>query len=245
MESREFISIIVPTFSEAERIGGFLKRSDGLDPMVGREILVADGGSFDGTPEQAEAHGIRVLRNLPRQRAAQMNAAARVARGDIFLFLHVDTDLVPGCLNTLSSTMRAPDICGGAFARYYDSPSWFLRGTCWLAAWRGRASGWFLGDQAIFVRRSVFEIIGGYPEQDLFEDLDFSRRMKRHGRVVLLRPPVLSSDRRFKACGPLRTTWSDFRMTLRHLRNKRITVAREGRDAKNASASDPSFSRLE
>ena len=93
-----------------------------------------------------------------------------------------------------------------------------LRGTCALAGIRTRLSGWFLGDQAIFVRRDVFGRLAGFRDFDLFEDLDFSRRMRHEGRVVSLHPSVVSSARRFALYGPCRTTWTDLMTTWRYLR---------------------------
>jgi len=92
-----------------------------------------------------------------------------------------------------------------------------LRITCLLAGLRTRWAGWFLGDQAIFIRRHAFERLGGFQDLDLFEDLDLSRRMSKAGHVVTLFPPVISSSRRFKARGEVLTTLSDVRLTFRYL----------------------------
>ncbi len=113
------------------------------------------------------------------------------------LFLHADTRLAPSALRALQAALRHEEVVGGGFARRYDSASPFLRATCALAEARTRFCGWFLGDQAIFVRRTVFAALGGFSAWDVFEDLDFSRRLARVGRVVTLRPPVVSSARRF------------------------------------------------
>jgi rSAM/selenodomain-associated transferase 2 len=175
-------------------------------------------GSFDATVDVALERGARVLSSSVRQRASQMNLGAQSAHGDIFLFLHADTRLPQNALEKIEYAMAKRRVVGGGFARRYYSPSWFLRSTSALAELRTRLSGWFLGDQAIFVQRETFKTLGGFRDFNLFEDLDFSRRMRSAGRVVTLRPPVISSARRFSLCRPWRTTWSDLRATWRYLR---------------------------
>ena len=182
------------------------------------EVIVVDAGSFDATVDIALENGARVVSSNVKQRAAQMNLGAESARGSVFLFLHADTRLPKDALARIRSTTARSRVVGGGFARRYDSPSRFLRVTCALAGMRTRLSGWFLGDQAIFVRREVFNILGGFRDLNLFEDLDFSRRMRGEGRVVTLRPAVISSARRFSLCHPWRTTLSDLRTTWRYLR---------------------------
>ena len=117
--------------------------------------------------------------------------------------------------NRLSRRIKSS---AGDLPRRYDSSSWFLRITCLLAGLRTRWAGWFLGDQAIFIRREAFEQLGGFQDLDLFEDLDLSRRMARAGHVVTLFPPVISSSRRFRARGEVLTTVLDVWLTFRYLR---------------------------
>ncbi len=209
------ISVVIPAHNEAALLPQTFA-SVRLQNAP-HEIIVAGAGSTDETMELAEARGARVVESAHRQRAAQMNAGARMARGDSLLFLHADTLLAPPALDVIERAFRDPSIVGGGFARRFQPTSSILRLTCALAELRTRCCGWFLGDQAIFVRRSVFERLGGFREWDVFEDLDFSRRLARTGRVVTLRPPVISSGRRFAAHGALRTTWSDSCLTLRYL----------------------------
>jgi len=194
------------------------------------EIIVIDGGSSDGTAELAEKKSKRVLRTMERNRAIQMNEGRRLANGNVLLFLHADTLLAPLALEAIASAMRRSQVVGGAFARRYASRSVFLRMTCLLAELRGRTFGWFLGDQAIFVRSEVFDSLGGFREWEIFEDLDFSRRMQRVGEVVTLRPPVVSSARRFSARGPVRTTLSDFWLTCQYLLGKPVARRLQSHD---------------
>jgi GT2 family glycosyltransferase len=146
-----------------------------------------------------------------------MNLGAQRATGGALLFLHADTLLPRSALEQITTTLTQQEVVGGAFSRRYDSPSVVLQLTCLLADWRCRWFGWFLGDQAIFVRRSTFEALGGYREWPQFEDLDFSRRLARAGRVVTLTPPLASSARRFARRGALRQTALDLLLTFRYL----------------------------
>jgi rSAM/selenodomain-associated transferase 2 len=209
------VSVIIPACNEA---GYLFATLDSVgDSKAQREVIVVDAGSTDGTRELALERDLRLLPSDRRQRAYQMNLGAQYARGSIFLFLHADTVLPPAALDDIESTLSRDRIVGGGFARRYDSNSWFLRATCRLAGLRTRWAGWFLGDQAIFIRRETFERLGGYQDLDLFEDLDLSRRMAKAGRVVTLIGPVISSSRRFKARGEVLTTLSDVRLTFRYL----------------------------
>ena len=209
------ISIIIPAVNESATLRAILAAI--RSPVLPFETIVVDGCSSDETAAVAQACGMRVVSSLCRQRAYQLNLGARQARGEILLFLHADTVLPEGALDQIVHRLQDPQIMGGAFARRYASPSRLLRFTCLLARWRNRLIGWHLGDQAMFVRRGVFFQLGGFREVDLFEDLDFSRRLKKFGRLVTLLPCVTSSSRRFMSAGPARTTLRDFFLTMRYL----------------------------
>ncbi len=213
--SAPFVSVIIPALDEA----AFLEATVASVrcPFIAQEIIVVDGGSSDATPRLAERAGCRVIEMHRRQRAAQMNLGAASARGDVFVFLHADTHLQPGALRAIRDALRDPRVVGGAFFRRYDSPSRTLAATCRLAALRNHFLGWHLGDQAIFTRSHIFQRCGPFAEVDQFEDLDFSRRIAGCGRLVTLRPTVVSAARRFAARGPLLTTLRDFLLTCRYL----------------------------
>jgi len=215
MESSPFISIIIPAVNEAASLPRALSHLRA--ESVTHEVIVAVGPSYDGTASLAEAGGCVVVESRDRHRARQMNLGAARARGEVLLFLHADSLLPEGALEKIADALMDARITGGAFARRYDVRSRFLRATCLLAELRGRIFGVFLGDQAIFVRREVFGAIGGFQEMEIFEDFDFSQRMRRVGRTITLRPPIVSSGRRFYPEGPLAKTGRDFLMTCRYL----------------------------
>lgn len=177
-----------------------------------------------GEPETAAAvreQGVEALDLAAdrKGRARQMNAGAAAGGGDLLVFLHADTRLPAGARGQLESAWRAGKV-GGGFRRRFDSPSRFLRLTCRLADLRGRVLGWYFGDQTLWVRRDVFEALGGFPDLDSFEDLEFSRRLRSRGPTALLPGPTLSSARRFTNEGPWRRTWRDVGLTWRHFFGK-------------------------
>lgn len=212
------VSVIVPTWNEESGLAGCL-RSVGT-PYEGLEVIVVDGGSLDGTLGIAHTSRVRVVHSSVRQRAHQLNVGARMANGEILMFLHADTLLPRGWLAQLRSAFRAhPKAVGGAYCRRFDQASHWLSITCALADWRGRTWGVFLGDQAMFVRSDCFAHLGGFRAIDRCEDLEFSLRMKRAGSTLLLRGPVISSARRFRARGPFRQTLTDLSTAWRFIRH--------------------------
>ncbi len=215
MENSPLISVIIPAVNEAASLPKALNHLRA--ESVTHEIIVAVGPSYDGTASLAEAGGCVVVESPDRHRARQMNLGAARARGEVLLFLHADCLLPKGALEKIADSFMDARIAGGAFARRYDVRSRFLRATCLLAELRGRVFGVFLGDQAIFVRRPAFEALGGFREMEIFEDFDFSQRMRHAGKTITLRPPVVSSGRRFYPEGPLARTGRDLLLTCRYL----------------------------
>ena len=210
------ISVIIPTLNEAENLSSCLAAVRANQASC--EVWVVDGGSTDQTREVAAECNAQVINTSIRQRAAQLNLGAIRASGDILLFLHADTFLPASALQRVEAALTPEGVGGGAFARRFDSASLFLRLTCAIAEIRNRVIGWHLGDQAIFVKRTYFQALGGFRSWDRFEDLDFSRRLGALAKIVTLRPPVISSARRFSKEGAARRTLADFLLTLAYLR---------------------------
>jgi rSAM/selenodomain-associated transferase 2 len=209
------ISVIIPTYNEAAYLPATLDSI--ADSNTNKEVIVVDAGSVDGTSDLARARTARVLLSQRRQRAYQMNLGARHAYGALLLFLHADTVLPTAALDHIALSLSENGMVGGGFARRYNSDSWFLRTTCLFADLRTRLTGWFLGDQAIFVRKEAFEKLAGFRDLELFEDLDFSIRMTKTGKVTTLYPPVITSSRRFREDRVVTTTLSDLWLTCRYL----------------------------
>jgi rSAM/selenodomain-associated transferase 2 len=193
------LSVIIPALNEAENILKTIESVRQQDQEV--EIIVVDGGSIDGTSEIAQPHATVI--SSPRGRAVQMNAGARHASGDVLLFLHSDSVLAPGALAQLQGTLENPRIAGGTFTSIFDVNNFWLRfyAFCSTIDWLC----FRYGDQGIFVRRSIFEAMGGYAEIPLMEDIDLMRRLPKYGRRFLIRHyPVTTSARRFLEHGVVR-----------------------------------------
>jgi rSAM/selenodomain-associated transferase 2 len=195
--------VIVPVLDERDGIGAVLDHLAGLAGTF--EVLVADGGSRDGTPELAAAHpsAPRVLRAGPG-RARQQNAAAAEAAGEALLFLHADSRLPPGAYASLRAALRDPACPGGNFALRFDGRDAFTRTlTAWYAA--QRRLGVYYGDSSLWVRRGTWEALGGFRALPIMEDYDFVRRLERRGRTACLPGPAHTSSRRWRAAGVPRT----------------------------------------
>ncbi|MBI1356711.1 MAG: glycosyltransferase [Acidobacteria bacterium] len=199
------LSVIIPALNEAGRIGRTVRGA--LVPGVA-EVLVVDGGSRDGTAEEAAAAGARVLTGV-RGRGPQQNAGAREAVGETLLFLHADTTLPPDFPQHVERTLAAPGVAAGAFRFRLDEPGYSLRLVEWMVNRRSHLLQMPYGDQGIFLRRATFEQAGGFPEAPLLEDYELIRRLRRLGRIGIAPAPVVTSSRRWRRLGVWRTTWSN------------------------------------
>jgi rSAM/selenodomain-associated transferase 2 len=196
------LSVIVPTLNEERAIAPTLAAIARGAP--GAEVIVADGGSADATCAAVLALGARVI-EAAGGRARQMNAGARQAGGDVLAFVHADTAVPASFAADIAGALADPAVVGGRFDLALDStaPAYRLIGA--LISLRSRISRTATGDQAIFVRRETFERLGGFPDLELCEDLDFARKLKRAGRVACLRSRVTTSARRWQRDGLVRT----------------------------------------
>jgi rSAM/selenodomain-associated transferase 2/rSAM/selenodomain-associated transferase 1 len=201
-EASRRVSIIIPALNEADQLPATLHAAAAGKPF---EIIVADGGSKDDTPRIAESHGATLLRGKAG-RASQMNAGASIARGEVLLFLHADTWLPAGYSETVLTALRRSDAVGGAFrfaVRDHFRNRWLIQT---LANLRSHLLRFPYGDQALFVRRWVFDKLGGFPDFQIMEDYEFVRRLRRLGRLAILDAPALTSGRRWQRLGFLRAT---------------------------------------
>jgi rSAM/selenodomain-associated transferase 2 len=197
------LSIVVPTLNEEARIGACLQALGTLRRR-GAEVIVVDGGSTDATVAVAAPLADRVLQ-APRGRARQMNAGAAQARAETLLFLHADTRLPDDALHAIETALVDPRTHWGRFDVQIEGKPTLLRAVAWLMNLRSRGSGIATGDQAIFVRRSAFSRVGGFPDQPLMEDVELSLRLRKWSAPACLREQVTTSGRRWERDGAWRT----------------------------------------
>ncbi len=197
------LSIVIPVLDEASRLEALL--AELARDCAGVEVVVADGGSRDGSVEIAgQARGVGLV-SSDRGRARQMNAGAAAATGEILLFLHADTRLPPGAVEAVRRALVDPSVVYGRFDVRFDRPGPAFRLIAWLMNLRSRLTGICTGDQAVFVRRAAFERLAGYPDIALMEDVELTRRLKRIGGFAPLGLRVTTSARRWEQHGVART----------------------------------------
>ena len=195
------LSVIIPVLNEERAIAGAVDDAARIEPY---EIIVVDGGSADRTPEIVREGPARLAASA-RGRAVQMNEGARHAEGDVLLFLHADTALPATARLDVEGGMADSGCVGGRFDIRLDSTRPLLRLVGRMISLRSRLTRVATGDQAIFVRRAVFERLGGFPEIPIMEDVAFCRALRKEGRIACLRSRVVSSARRWEQNGPVRT----------------------------------------
>jgi rSAM/selenodomain-associated transferase 2 len=188
------LSVIIPTLDEARSIGATLDAV--LESGGAVEVIVADGGSTDGTPDLARGRGVRVV-ECERGRGRQMHAGACAARGDALLFLHADTLPPSDAAALIADALHDPSVVGGNFRILFDGERRAARFLTWLYP-QLRRLGLCYGDSGIFVRAETYRRLGGFNPFPIFEDLDLVRRLRRQGRLALLPATVVTSSRRFE-----------------------------------------------
>jgi rSAM/selenodomain-associated transferase 2 len=207
------ISVILPVLNEAQVLPKTLERLSGINPF---EIIVVDGGSRDDSREIARWYTPHVWVERPG-RGRQMNAGARRATGKILLFLHADAWIDPGGLEALTTLLAgSPQVVGGAFRLGIDSRRLALRLIVAAANLRARL-GFPYGDQGIFVRKEIFDRIGGFPEIPLMEEIGLIRNLRREGKMAILRNRVTVSPRRWESEGVIFATVRNCSLLLLYL----------------------------
>jgi rSAM/selenodomain-associated transferase 2/rSAM/selenodomain-associated transferase 1 len=197
-------SVIIPALNEMECLPDTLAVLQQHKWI--HEVIVADGGSTDGTREWLRSRQFVRLIDAPRGKGPQLNASAQAATGDVLLFLHADCLLPEDAGTALASILQSQGVAGGCFGvRFRPERQFALRMVAAGINWRTRLTGSATGDQGIFVRRRVFDQVGGCPDWPLFEDVDLVRRIKSVGKFTVLPSRLQVSSRRHLAKGVFRT----------------------------------------
>ena len=206
------ISVIIPVLNEAKILDQSLARL--THQLKGHELIIVDGGSTDETPLIAKRYG-QVI-SSERGRARQSNAGAAAARGDILLFLHADVWLDSGAIEGVETAILAGYV-GGAFKQRIEGDRPLYRLIERAANFRAKRLKIFYGDGGIFVRRTHFNRISGFPDIPIMEEVEFSRKLRQHGEVTLVEPGIHISARRWQKNGIVRTTLTNWLITLLYL----------------------------
>ncbi len=203
------VSVIIPTWNEESCLAETLLLLRQQQPQ---QIIVVDGGSSDATCRIA-ATAADLLLHSPRGRAVQMNLGAGHAHGDVLLFLHADCLLEPGALEQAQHCLEEKGVAAGCFKMEIRSRGFLYRAIAFCATARVRLTGLVYGDQGLFVRRSLFDRLGGFPPLRLMEDLFFSRQLRRQGRIVVAPRRIFVSPRRWQRSGIIRQTLRNWSLT--------------------------------
>jgi rSAM/selenodomain-associated transferase 2/rSAM/selenodomain-associated transferase 1 len=195
------ISVIIPTLNEEEHIQSTLLSLQ--DQPV--EVIVVDGGSHDKTIEIVGSFPVKVLVTEPH-RAKQMNMGAKIATGDILLFLHGDTKVPPDFVSQIMTNLAKPDVVAGAFLLGIDDTKWGLKLVEWGVNLRSKVLELPYGDQGIFLSKQIFNQVGGFPEIAIMEDFVLIKQLQKLGKIAIANTPVQTSARRWQKLGIIKTT---------------------------------------
>jgi len=205
------LSIIIPVLNEEKALPSCLKAlKEGGPFLPEHEVIVADGGSTDKTCRIAKEFA-QVIQ-APRGRAAQMNEGAKVAKGEWLFFLHADSQVTPKSCRKLAQIIQENKLIGGCFSQKIDHPNPVYAYLAWTGNVRARITKVFYGDQAIFVRKDIFDKLGGYPAIPIMEEVVFTRKLREVGPVAVQREKTISSPRRWEKLGILKTTLLYFKV---------------------------------
>lgn len=204
------VSIIVPTFNEADNIVATLQPLQSLRQQ-GHEIIIADGGSDDVTIKLARPLADHII-DSAKGRARQMNSGAQQAGGDVLLFLHADTLLPSRAVELIQQGLQTTS--WGRFDVQLTGRQPLLRIIELMMNWRSGITGIATGDQAIFIKRELFNNIGGYADIAIMEDIAISKTLRRHSRPACIKAKLTTSSRRWEQYGILKTVILMWRLRL-------------------------------
>jgi len=209
------VSVVIPVYSESEIINACIWEVVEFDGEEPSEVIVSDGGPDHLTLEAIEAPGVIKVKSPPG-RGTQMNAGAGMATGDILFFLHVDTDLPHGAVESVRRAVQGGAVAG-AFSLSIDSPKWSLKIISWFANLRSRLERVPYGDQAQFITADLFRELGGFADIPIMEDVELFRKIRKLGLpIVILRDRVKTSARRWEKEGILRRTLTNWWLRIRY-----------------------------
>ncbi|WP_158096064.1 TIGR04283 family arsenosugar biosynthesis glycosyltransferase [Cloacibacillus sp. An23] len=205
MKSNPKLSIIIPMLNERRALPALLENLARLEG-ASHEVIFADGGSADGSRELAAKSGFR-LADAPRGRARQMNAGAAAASGEVLLFLHADSRLPKDCEALIFSTLERENCAAGCFRLRFDMRHPLMKICAFMSTFRVKHRQIAFGDQGIFVKKTLFDKLGGFPDIPLMEDYRFSETLARETKIAVADGYIETSARRFTDGGMLRTMW--------------------------------------
>lgn len=212
VKDRSTLSIIIPVWGDEEIVVNLLQDVGSCAERVEWIVAAVDPGPT--LHRLAQRTTIRLVTCPQPSRGGQMNAGAALARGRLLCFHHADTALTPAHIESLLEVAEKKDSVGGAFHRKFDNRHPIMKQWEKCVQFLDHHWGPFFGDQSIFIHSETFRNLGGFADMPLMEDLDFTRRMKAMGTVILLNPPIWSSSRRFHRMGNWRTTFVNAAMIL-------------------------------
>jgi hypothetical protein len=207
---KPLVSVIIPTLNAEDTIVDTLKS---VFTSSNSEVIVSDGGSTDRTIELAKSTGAQIV-HAPKGRGAQMNVGAAMAASDWLLFLHADTLLPPNYFQEISDILTHPLASAGAFSFSTDFSTLSMRFIRFWVNLRGRILQLPYGDQALFLKKSTFQLVGGFSEIPILEDLIMIKKLQKAGKIRIAKSSVTTSARRWKRLGPWRNTLENQRILI-------------------------------
>ena len=199
----KMVSVIVPVYNEEKVLLESAVWFTNLSKYA--ELIFVDGGSLDASFKIAQGYG-KVIQSK-RGRAAQMNCGAGLAKGDILLFLHVDSNISAQALESIKVKISVDGFIGGCLTQRIDNEAFIYRLIEAQGNFRARSSRVFYGDQGIFVRKDIFWELGGFPEEPIMEDILFTKKLRKRGNTVVLPDRIMVSPRRWEKKGIIKTTF--------------------------------------